>query len=503
MSVGAAGPFASAGPAGAFSPAGPAEAPAPATAIVVVSHSRRLAEGVAEIASQMAPGVVVRGVGGLGDGLGTDAWAVRGAVADLLDAGHQVLLTADLGSALMVAEIVVEEEVRPVAGRCALTVDCPVVRGTLAAAVTARAGGDAASCARAAARTAADWPAGPAAADWPVADWPAPAGCGRGAHSGRGAGNGPDAADAAGPAAEPDAADTTDPADAGERAPSRDLEPRRASADSPQTGALALFGRRDVEPAARQSGRGRDRVVSSGLTERLSERRRALRTLRLHRLGTALGLLGAAAVLVWAVAFSPLLALRSGDVTVTGSDGTVQAADVQRIVAAHEGISLVRLDPAAVGREVADSLVRVRTARVTRSWPHGVRVDLTMRRPIAVHEVEQGYEVLDSEAVVLETVPAPPSGLVTIAGQDGAEPDARAVSAVTGVVGSLDAETLARVARGSAGATGQVTLVLSDGARVRWGDASESALKARVLKVLLSQRASVYDVSSPHAPTTS
>ena len=53
------------------------------------------------------------------------------------------------------------------------------------------------------------------------------------------------------------------------------------------------------------------------------------------------------------------------------------------------------------------------------------------------------------------------------------------------------------------GSTGQVTLVLSDGARVRWGDASESALKARVLKVLLSQRASVYDVSSPHAPTTS
>lgn len=291
--------------------------------------------------------------------------------------------------------------------------------------------------------------------------------------------------------------------DDGAQEVSRGLEPRRSSADSPQTGALALFGRRDAEPAARQSDRGRDRVVSSGLTERLSERRRALRTLRLHRLGTALGLLGAAAVLVWAAAFSPLLALRSGDVTVTGSDGTVQAADVQRIVAAHEGISLVRLDPAAVGREVADSLVRVRAARVTRSWPHGVRVDLTMRRPIAVHEVEQGYEVLDSEAVVLETVPAPPSGLVTIAGQDGAEPDARAVSAVTGVVGSLDADTLARVDRGSAGSTGQVTLVLSDGARVRWGDASESALKARVLKVLLSQRASVYDVSSPHAPTTS
>lgn len=149
-------------------PTGPG---APATAIVVVSHSRRLADGVAEIASQMAPGVVVRGAGGLGDGLGTDMEAVRGAVAGLLDAGHEVLLTADLGSALMVAEIVVEEEARSAEGRCALAVDCPVVRGTLAAAVAARGGDDAGSCARAAARTAADWPVS--------------AGCGRGANGGK------------------------------------------------------------------------------------------------------------------------------------------------------------------------------------------------------------------------------------------------------------------------------------------------------------------------------
>lgn len=181
-------------------PTGPG---APATAIVVVSHSRRLADGVAEIASQMAPGVVVRGAGGLGDGLGTDMEAVRGAVAGLLDAGHEVLLTADLGSALMVAEIVVEEEARPAEGRCALAVDCPVVRGTLAAAVAARGGDDAGSCARAAARTAADWPAARTAADWPVS-----AGCGRGTNGGKdasGAGGASGAADARG---------------AGERAPS-------------------------------------------------------------------------------------------------------------------------------------------------------------------------------------------------------------------------------------------------------------------------------------------
>lgn len=180
-------------------PTGPG---APATAIVVVSHSRRLADGVAEIASQMAPGVVVRGAGGLGDGLGTDMEAVRGAVAGLLDAGHQVLLTADLGSALMVAEIVVEEEARPAEGRCALAVDCPVVRGTLAAAVAARGGDDAGSCARAAARTAADWPAAR------TADWPVSAGCGRGTNGGKDA-SGADGASGA-----------ADARGAGERAPS-------------------------------------------------------------------------------------------------------------------------------------------------------------------------------------------------------------------------------------------------------------------------------------------
>ena len=187
----------------------PAEALAPATAIVVVSHSRRLADGVAEIASQMAPGVVVRGVGGLDDDLGTDARAVRGAVADLLDAGHQVLLTADLGSALMVAEIVVEEEARPAEGRCALAVDCPVVRGTLAAAVAARAGGDAGSCARAAVRTATDW-----AAARDAADWPAPAGRGRGANGGR------DALGALGALGAGGARGAGDARGAGERAPS-------------------------------------------------------------------------------------------------------------------------------------------------------------------------------------------------------------------------------------------------------------------------------------------
>ena len=47
-----------------------------------------------------------------------------------------------------------------------------------------------------------------------------------------------------------------------------------------------------------------------------------------------------------------------------------------------------------------------------------------------------------------------------------------------------------------------VTLALTDGRLVTWGDASESALKAEVLAALLTQEARVYDVSSPRTPTT-
>jgi len=53
-----------------------------------------------------------------------------------------------------------------------------------------------------------------------------------------------------------------------------------------------------------------------------------------------------------------------------------------------------------------------------------------------------------------------------------------------------------------ASAVDQIQVQLSDGDTVVWGSAEQSQLKAQVLSVLLSQEASVYDVSAPHAPTT-
>ncbi len=123
--------------------------------LVVVSHSGRLAEGVVEVAAQMAPDVTVAAAGGTPDGgIGTDFDAVTAAV-ERADGGAGVVLLYDLGSARMVAEMVLEALADPDA---AVLADAPLVEGTVAAAVAAQGGAGLAEVADAA-RAAAGPPA--------------------------------------------------------------------------------------------------------------------------------------------------------------------------------------------------------------------------------------------------------------------------------------------------------------------------------------------------------
>lgn len=104
--------------------------------LVVVSHSAGLAEGVVEVAAQMAPDVVVVPAGGTADGgIGTDYDQVTAAL-ERADSGAGVVLLYDLGSARMVAEMAVELTEN------AKLVDAPLVEGTVAAAVAAQSEAD-------------------------------------------------------------------------------------------------------------------------------------------------------------------------------------------------------------------------------------------------------------------------------------------------------------------------------------------------------------------------
>jgi phosphoenolpyruvate-protein phosphotransferase/dihydroxyacetone kinase phosphotransfer subunit len=109
--------------------------------LVVVSHSRELAEGVVALAREMGGAeLALEAAGGLEEpgALGTDPERVRAAVERAMS-DDGVLVLMDLGSALMSAEMAIE--LLADGGDRVRLSEAPLVEGAVAAAVSARGGG--------------------------------------------------------------------------------------------------------------------------------------------------------------------------------------------------------------------------------------------------------------------------------------------------------------------------------------------------------------------------
>jgi len=113
----------------------------PLVGLVIVSHSRPLARAAIELAAQMLPGgpVAIEEAAGLEDGsLGTDAVRVAEAIVRA-DGGRGVVVLADLGSAVLSAELAVELLDPALRERVTLSPG-PLVEGLCVAAVAAAGG---------------------------------------------------------------------------------------------------------------------------------------------------------------------------------------------------------------------------------------------------------------------------------------------------------------------------------------------------------------------------
>ena len=109
--------------------------------IVFVSHSVKIAEGLVDLARQMAAGVSLVAAGGTDEGgIGTSYEKVSAGI-EAADSGVGVVVLCDLGSAILTAETALDfldDEVRE---RVRL-VNAPLVEGGVAAAVASEVGGD-------------------------------------------------------------------------------------------------------------------------------------------------------------------------------------------------------------------------------------------------------------------------------------------------------------------------------------------------------------------------
>ena len=108
--------------------------------VLIVSHSKKAAEGIYELAVQMAgKDHRVVAVGGMEDGsIGTDAIRIKEGI-EQANGGDGVVLLADLGSGILSSQMAIDllEEDIPVQ-----IADAPTLEGAISAAVQAAIGGN-------------------------------------------------------------------------------------------------------------------------------------------------------------------------------------------------------------------------------------------------------------------------------------------------------------------------------------------------------------------------
>lgn len=265
-----------------------------------------------------------------------------------------------------------------------------------------------------------------------------------------------------------------------------------------------------VEPAVdpsvwhRTEAKAADRVTLR-MQERLAEKRSVERRRLWRRWGTRGAIAAAGLLVLWAVAMSPLLRFDAGEAEISGLGTYVDPAAVDAVVAEHEGESLVLLDVSGLVDGLKE-ISGVADARVERLWPSTLRISLVTREPVAaVPQADEGFAIVDDEAVTVGIVEEAPEALPVVTVPLGEDGEA-VLQAVLGVIDELPVELRAEVEGIEARTADSVSFTLRDGPLVEWGGVEDSATKAQVLAVLLdsseASSADVIDVSAPTLPIT-
>ena len=249
----------------------------------------------------------------------------------------------------------------------------------------------------------------------------------------------------------------------------------------------------------------RDRGSAPGTARRdrpaPARNRRREHSRRHKRLRAALAI-PVVATIAWALWASPLLAVRTVHV-----DGAVSlsADEVRDAAGVRTGTPLLRVDTDAARARVA-RLPQISSVQVSRGWPSSVVITVTERAAIAVVQSAGQRYLVDHEGVLFDTITGdPPRGVVPLDVLHARRGD-RAFTAGLAALASLPRGVRADVVAAKATTAEDVTLTLSDGTTVLWGDGADSAAKGRVLSALLEQvsagtldPAQTIDVSAPDA----
>ncbi|PWH06794.1 cell division protein [Brachybacterium endophyticum] len=206
------------------------------------------------------------------------------------------------------------------------------------------------------------------------------------------------------------------------------------------------------------------------------------------------------ALLVVAITIPPL---RVHGVSVEGTS-YVRAKTVNEAASDQLDHSMLLVRSGSVEQEV-EKVPGVKEAKVSKRWPSTLGVEITERAPIAsVASKDGSTKILDADGVVLPKAAGKGEDLIPMKVAGKGDP-ASVSRAMLGVLGSLPEDMRSSVTGIKASSPDDVTLsvdVKGTKKTIVWGNADDSALKAKVARTLLDQPGSEIDVTSPVAPVT-
>ncbi len=214
-----------------------------------------------------------------------------------------------------------------------------------------------------------------------------------------------------------------------------------------------------------------------------------------------IGALLALVVLVLSTMFTPILEIKK--ITVIGED-KVSEKQIQATLKKYVGTPL----PMINGQSVAEDLAKfklIESIALVSQPPHELQVRIVERTPISI-VVKDGVGYLYDPSGIRLGVASGYEKLPTIIITGDPKTSKNYTQAID-VLLSLPASLLEKVAYIQARTKDNVTMSLRGNARqtIIWGDNTQSALKSRVLKVLLFKTPSsipaTFDVSAPLTPS--
>lgn len=259
-------------------------------------------------------------------------------------------------------------------------------------------------------------------------------------------------------------------------------------------------------PTTAQRGTGQQKDTPDRPPRPRADGPRIPRRRLLIMIAAAVLLLGSGAV--WALYGSSWL--RTEKVRITGVD-VLTPAEVEAAAAVPMGAPMVSVDTGAIAGRLRQKLPRIDSVDVVRSWPHGIGLKVTERKPVLLVKKGAKFIEVDAKGVRFATVDKAPGRVPLLELTPGQSASLRrfdsgrlvreAVRVAGDLPGGVAADT--RVVRITS--YDSVSLELTRDRTVIWGSGEEGAVKAKVLTALMkaAPKAGHFDVSAPTAPAVS